>query len=104
MKKMFLSVAILASVCLFVNASGGFVPDVDTEICMTVNQDGDFTEAKLENLNANVQKAIEAYTETCTVKTIGYNEEKKLTKVVFASKEDQSEKVIILDDEGNVVK
>ncbi|MDR2920654.1 MAG: hypothetical protein LBV72_14980 [Tannerella sp.] len=104
MKKVFLSVAILASTCFFVSATGVFAPANVTEIAIMINQDGDFTEVKLESLNENVQKAIGAYTEECTVKEIGYNAEKKLTKVVFASKDDQSEKVVILDDEGKEVK
>lgn len=104
MKKMLLSVAIVASACISANAAGVFTPAVNVEVEAQMNQDGDFTEVKLEDLSEPVQKAIGAYSEECTVKAIGYNAEKKLTKVVFISKADESEKIVVFDDEGKEVK
>lgn len=103
MKKMLLSIAFVAGTCVFLNAARGDSQVVSAEIAVCVNQDGDFTEVKLENLNENVQKAIEAYTETHVIKVIGYNAEKKQAKVVFVSKADESEKIVIIDDEGKIV-
>ena len=103
MKRMLLSIAFVVGTCVFLNAARDNPLVANAEIAGCVNQDGDFTEVKLESLNEDVQKAIGAYTETYTIKAIGYNEEKKQAKVVLVSKADESEKIVILNEEGKIV-
>ena len=102
MKKMILSLAVMAGVSVFANAGNvnGEVFANKAEVVASLDQEDGFVEVKLEDLNENVKKAVEAYSETDTVKTIEYNAEKKLTKVTLVSKADSTEKVVTLDDEG----
>lgn len=104
MRKVLLSVTILAGTCIFISAARDPTSAVNIEIAHLVGQDDGFIEIKLESLNENVQKAINAYSETCVIKVIGFNEEKKLTKVSFVSKTDESEEILIFDDEGKLIK
>lgn len=103
---MLLSLAIMAGVSIFANAGnvkeGVSVCSEAVVVASDDDEDG-FVEVKTEDLNDNVKKAIEAYSETDTVKTLAYNTEKKLTKVVFVSKADNSEKEVIFNDEGKEV-
>lgn len=103
---MILSLAVMAGVSVFANAGNvnGEVFTNKAEIVASLDQEDGFVEVKLEDLNENVKKAVEAYSETDTVKTIEYNAEKKLTKVTLVSKADSTEKVVTLDDEGKEVK
>ncbi len=104
MKKMLLSLAIMAGVSVFANAENVSERVYASEvITVTSDEDDGFVEVKLEDLNENVKKAIDAYSETATVKTIAYNAEKKLAKVTFISKSDSSSKVVTFDDEGKEV-
>jgi hypothetical protein len=103
MKKIVLSLAVMAGVCISANA-GNMKEEVNAgnEIVIAgMEEPGDgYVEVKLEELNEHVKKAIEAYQETDTVKIITYNAEKKLTKVIFVSRADGSEKEVIFDEEG----
>jgi len=68
-----------------------------------VMQDDGFADVKFEDLNENVQKAVRSFTEKYDINSLQYNAEKKITKVTATSKEDQSEKIVYLDDEGKEV-
>lgn len=106
MKKVLLSLAVMAGVSIFANA-GNVTECVsaysETVIAASDDEEDGFVEVKIEDLNDNVKKAIEAYSETDTVKTVAYNAEKKQTKAVLVSKADSSEKEVIFDDEGKEV-
>jgi len=105
MKKILLSLAVMAGVSVFANAGNVNERVFANEAVEVVSlEDDGFVEVKLEDLNENVKKAIDAYSETDTVKTIAYNAEKKLTKVTFTSKSDDSSKEVTFDDEGKEVK
>jgi len=98
MKKTILSIALIAGVFMMSNlniANAALEPSV-----MITLEDDDFVDVKLEDLNEDVQNAIREISETYNVTSIKYNSEKKITKVTGTSKEDQSEKVFVLDDEG----
>lgn len=65
----------------------------------------EYKEVEISDLNENVQKAIEALKgETFEVSKLEYNSEKQETKVTLKSKEEGSEKTVILDNEGKEVK
>lgn len=67
----------------------------------TVAQDKNgFVEVKLEELNPEVQAAVKALLADNDLKVLKHNAEKKLTKVVLTSKQDQSEKKVLLDEKG----
>ncbi len=63
----------------------------------------EYVDVKLESLNAKVQAAINAYQEAYSTKSLAFNAAKNLTKVTLVSKADQSEKEVILDEEGKEV-
>jgi len=105
MKKLVLSVAFIAAVCGFANAntSEQIYNAEMTETTITCAQEDGFVAVKLEDLNENVQKAINTYSETNTVKELAYNAENKQTKVTLVSNSDKSEKTIVLNNDGQEV-
>ncbi len=107
MKKIIFSIALIMSgLCFFVQAQDNVQGQVkeDTVSQTIVNQTDDgFKEIKLEELNEKVQAAIKTYENEYTVKALAYNVEKKQTKVTLLSKTDQSEKVVLLNEDGTVV-
>ncbi len=102
MKKILLSVAFMMSVCFFAGAQETQKVEKSTETLTTQVQD-DYKEVKLENLNQNVQAAIQVYSQTSTIKKLEYAAAQKLTKITLIQKSDNSEKVVILDDAGKEV-
>lgn len=68
-----------------------------------VLQEDVYVKISFNDLNSNVQNAITKLSEQFTVKELAYNVEKKLTKVTLVSKADESEKIVILDDEGKTI-
>lgn len=70
----------------------------------TVSKDENgFVEVKLEELNLEVQAAVKALLVDNDLKVLKHNAEKQLTKVVLISKQDQSEKKVLLDEKGKEV-
>lgn len=101
MKKLILSIAVIA--CVFM-MSGINTANASEQPTITISlEDDGYVEVKTDELNENVQKAINEIAETYEVKTVKYNSEKKLTKVMAVNKEDQTEKVFKFDDEGKSV-
>lgn len=74
-----------------------------TTIESVAQQEDVYVKISFDDLNSSVQSAITKLSEEYTVKELAYNVEKKLTKVTLISKADQSEKIVILDDEGKEV-
>ncbi len=105
MKKTILSVALAVAACAFASAQA---PQQQTTAkkaeATNVAQQDEYKDVKIETLTPKVQEAVKAFEKTCTVKSIGFNETKKLTKVTLVSKADKSEKVAILDETGKEVK
>ncbi|WP_085534977.1 hypothetical protein [Massilibacteroides vaginae] len=66
-------------------------------------QEDVYVKISFDDLNSNVQNAITKLSEEFTVKELAYNVEKKLTKITLVSKADESEKIVILDDEGKAI-
>ena len=102
MKKVLLSIMLTVGAYTFTCAQA---PIVDENPTVTVAQEDDgYKDVKLEDLSEKVQSAIKDNYSNYTVKSTSYNEEKKLAKVTFTSKEDQSEKIVILNEEGEELK
>lgn len=75
-----------------------------TETVAQAAQQKDWKEVKLEDLNENVQAAIAVLLETNDLTSLAYNEAAKQTKVTVTSKDGaKTEKIVILNDEGNEV-
>lgn len=106
MKTFVLSIALMmaGSVVSFGHNAQGFDnPQDTTEAVVQQEQEDVYTEVALTDLNEKVQTAINSLTDAYTIKALGYNAEKKLTKVTLISKVDEKESVVILDDEGKLV-
>lgn len=101
MKKLILSIAIIAGVLIMSNINTANASEQPT-ITISFEDDG-YVEVKIDDLNENVKNAISEIAVTYDVKTVKYNSEKKLTKVIGTNKEDQTEKVFIFNDEGKDV-
>jgi ABC-type glycerol-3-phosphate transport system substrate-binding protein len=99
MKLMMLAIAIVFGTSAFANVQSSSSENNATVAISQTNDDG-YVEVKLEDLNEKVQAAIKGYAESYDVSALGYNADKKLTRVTLSSKADQSIKVVILDDEG----
>lgn len=76
---------------------------VDTTSISVTQQEDVYVKISFSDLNSNVQNAITKLSDKYTVKELAYNAEKKLTKVTLISKEDESQTVVLLDDEGKQI-
>ena len=101
MKKMILSIAVLAGMFLMTNLNNVNASEKPTISIVTEN-DG-FVEVDLKDLNEKVQASINELANEYDVKSIKYNTEKQLTKVVLIKKDDQSTKKVYLNDNGEKV-
>jgi len=107
MKKVILSIAIMASVVGMtsvqqVNAAVE-QPSISIVLNDSVVMDDGFANVKFEDLNEKVQAAVRSLIDQYDINLLQYNAEKKITKVTATSKEDKSEKIIYFDDEGKEV-
>ncbi len=98
MRKIILSIAFIATIALvgnlyIVNAAEG------PTIMISLQDDG-FVNVEIKDLNENVQNAINEIADTYDLTLVQYNSEIDITKVTGTSKEDQSEQVFLLDNEG----
>jgi hypothetical protein len=102
MKKFTLSLILLAGFITFANAQ--VVTETQIEADNQIITNDDFTEVALTDLSEVIQEAIKNLVgETYELKKVEFNEEKELTRVTLVSKEDEEEKCVILDKEGNEV-
>ena len=101
MKKMILSIAVIAGMFLMTNLNNVNASEKPTISIVTEN-DG-FVEVDLKDLNEKVQASINELANEYDVKSIKYNTEKQLTKVVLIKKDDQSTKKVYLNDNGEKV-
>ena len=107
LKELFLFVAIMLLLFGCANANANKEAktiSVETEemIVSDLVQD-EFKSVNLEDLSEKVREAVNAFQETYTTKSLAYDEAKKQVKVTLISKADESEKVVILDEEGKEV-
>jgi hypothetical protein len=101
MKKVILCVALLAGCVTFANAWTISSKTVST--VQTTNND--YKEVALADLSQVVQVAVkEIAGDVYDVKKVEFDAEKEFTKVTFLNKEDNAEKVVILDKDGKEVK
>ena len=101
MKKIILSIAIIASVFLMTNINVANASEKPT--ISIVTEDDGFVEVSLQDLNENVQASIKSFTNEYDVKSLKYNAEKQLTKVELIKKDDQSSKKVLFNDSGEKV-
>ena len=102
MKKMILTIAMIAGMTAICNIQT--LQAVSQFQIESVSQDENgFVEVKLEELNPEVQSAVNALLVDYDLKVLKHNAEKQLTKVVLISKQDQSEKKVLLDEKGKEV-
>lgn len=101
MKKIILSIAIIASVFLMTNINVANASEKPT--ISIVTEDDGFVEVSLQDLNENVQASIKSFTNEYDVKSLKYSAEKQLTKVELIKKDDQSSKKVLLNDSGEKV-
>ena len=101
MKKVILSFAIIAGIIATTNVQ--IVQAGERPIVNTVFEDDGFVDVRLEDLNEQVQQAINALSDEYDVQALKYNAEKQLTKVKLTKRDDQSSKTIFLDAQGKEV-
>ena len=108
-KELFLSLVITIFVFGCANANANKetnATNVETVEVETVTSDiilDEFKDVNLEDLSEQVREAINAYQEAYTTKSIAYDEATKQVKVTLISKADESEKVVILNEEGKEI-
>lgn len=101
MKKVILLTALIAGFILSANiqtVQAGERPTV-----YTIFEDDGFVDVRLEDLNEQVQQAINSLTDEYDVQAIKYNAEKQLTKVKLTKRDDQTSKTILFNDQGEKV-
>ena len=101
MKKVILSFAIIAGIIATTNVQT--VQAGERPVVNTVFEDDGFVDVRLEDLNEQVQQAINALSDEYDVQALKYNAEKQLTKVKLTKRDDQSSKTIFFDAQGKEV-
>ena len=107
MKKVILTIALATSMITVSNVQEMNAMDLQptaTIISGNITGEDGFIEVKLEELSPAVQVAVNALTQEYDVKALKYNAEKQLTKVKLIKKEDQSQKTVYFDAEGQEVR
>lgn len=102
MKKVILSIAILAAVITMTSVQQVNAAFEQPAISMVMEDDG-FVDVQLDSLSPAVQASVNALATEYDIKSLKFNAEKQLTKVELVKKEDQSAKVVYFDAEGNEV-
>lgn len=102
MKKVILSVAIIAGMLISTNIQKVHAIENQPSVTMVMDHDG-FAEVQLQDLSEVVQTAVNAFTQDYDIKVLKYNAEKQLTKVKLIKKDDQSDKTVYLNAEGKEV-
>lgn len=102
MKKVILSVAIIAGMLISTNIQKVHAIQEQPSITMILDDDG-FVDVQLQDLSEVVQAAVNAYAQEYDIKALKYNAEKQLTKVKLVKKDDQSTRKVYLDAEGKEV-
>lgn len=101
MKKIILSIAIIAGVITATHiqtVNAGEHPIVNA----IFDNDG-YVDVKLEDLNEQVQTAINELTSEYDIQALKYSSEKQLTKVKLTKRDDQSSKTVYFNNEGEEV-
>ncbi|MCE5206674.1 MAG: hypothetical protein LLF80_11305 [Porphyromonadaceae bacterium] len=80
----------------------GETPSTDV-FNITQQKEEGYKNAKFEDLNEKVQKAVRTLIDKYDINSLQYNADKKITKVTAKNKEDQSVKILYLDDEGKEI-
>lgn len=100
MKKIILSLALIAGMTAMTNLQRlNASNQIQSEVAVQQDEDG-FVEVKLENLTPEVQEVVKSLLADNDLKHLKYNAEKQLTKVILTSKDNQTEKIVLLDAEA----
>lgn len=98
--KKFLSIAIIAGIFTLTSIQAAETSAPSTQ---NVLQDNGYVNVQAENLNEEVQSAINEFSEEYEVKSIQYNATQNLTKVEYVKRDDQSTKTVVFRDSGEKV-
>ena len=101
MKKMILSIALIAGMFAMTNVSVANASSQPNTSIIAQQQDG-YVDVQLEDLNDQVRSSINELSSEHDIKSIQYNSEKNLTKVEIV-KSDQSTKTVFFKDNGEKV-
>lgn len=101
MKKIILSIAIIAGVITATHIQT--VNAGERPIVNAIFDDDGFVDVKLEDLNEQVQTAINELTSEYDIQALKYSSEKQLTKVKLTKRDDQSSKTVYFNNEGEEV-
>jgi hypothetical protein len=100
MKKVILCAALMIGCVAFANARF----TVSSATVSTEVTNGDYKEVALADLSDVVQEAVKNLAgEVYEVKKLEFDAEKELTRVTLTQKEDNTEKVVLLNKEGKEV-
>lgn len=103
MKKVILSVAIIAGMFITTNIQSVQAMEEQPTIAVVMDDDEGFVEVQLQDLSEVVQATISSYVQEYDINALKYNADKQLTKVELTKKDDQSTKTVYLDAEGEEV-
>ena len=98
--KKFISIAIIAGIFTLTSIQAAETSAPSTQ---NVLQDNGYVNVQAENLNEEVQSAINEFSEEYEVKSIQYNATQNLTKVEYVKRDDQSTKTVVFRDSGEKV-
>lgn len=102
MKKIILSIALVAGLGAMTNVSAMNISDNSTGIVSVLQDDG-FVDVKFEELSEPVQAVVREIYKTYDLNALQYNAEKQITKIKATKKDDQSKKEFFLDAEGKEI-
>ena len=103
MKKVILSIAFMATVIAMTGVGQLNAANKEFAVNMVMDDDNGYVEVQLDSLNPAVQASVTALTTEYDIKSLKFNAEKQLTKVMLIKKDDQSTKKVYFDAEGNEV-
>lgn len=102
MKKVILSIAILVAAITLISVQQVNAAYEQPAISMVMQDDG-FVEVPLDSLSPAVQASVNALATEYDIQKVKFNAAEQITKVKLVKKDDQSEKVVYFDAEGNEV-
>ncbi len=102
MKKMILSIALIAGMFAMTNVSVANASSLPNTSIIAQQNDG-YVDVQLEDLNEQVRTSINELSNEHDIKSIQYSSEKNLTKVEIVKNDDQSTKTVFFKDNGEKV-
>lgn len=101
MKKIIFAIVVFINVAVFTFAQIGITHSIENIPVAVILEP--YKVVEVDDLNEKVQETITGYKSVYSIKLLEYNESKKQTRVTLEEQDTQTEKVIVLDDEGKEV-